>query len=340
MKNVLTEKRFRELIGSFKHLSPIAIFGDIGIDKYTFGSVKRISPEAPVPILEVSEERLKLGLAANISHNLQTLGVSSTLCGVVGQDMHGDHFVKLLQDSGLSPECIVKVSGRPTVFKERVTTKTQQICRIDYERSTVIDSDTEKRILQHGERVIEDHGAVIIEDYAKGMVTQKVAAFLIAKCKEAGKLVAIDPGRKTPPHFYKGASLIKPNLEEARVMASLLGYPHEEYSAVAEILVDKLQLDKLVITLGEKGMALIDTKDKGELKVIPTVAQQVFDVSGAGDTAISLLTAGLLAGASLEEAAWLGNCGAGVVVAKIGTATVSLEELERFYLNLIRNDAN
>lgn len=331
MKNLITLERFNEITQKFNTLAPIIVVGDVGIDKYTFGEVKRISPEAPVPVLEVTKEWLKLGLAANISHNLNTLGVASTLCGVVGEDVNATVFDTLLEDEKLKTWGIVRASGRPTIFKERVTTNTQQICRIDYESSEPIDEATEKKLMGRFDQFSKNHSAVIIEDYAKGTLTQKVIAHLIAEFKDKNKIVAVDPGRSTPPLYYKGATLLKPNLVEARAMVESLGYKEKKLENMAKILVDKLAIDQLVITLGGDGMALLDTKLGGELTIIPTVANEVFDVSGAGDTAISALTSALLAGATLEEAAWIGNCASGVVVGKKGTATVDLKELKAFY---------
>lgn len=331
MKNLITLERFNEITKGFQTLKPIVVIGDVGIDKYTFGEVKRISPEAPVPVLEVTKEWLKLGLAANISHNLSTLGVSSTLCGVVGEDSNANVFDSLLEDENLNTWGIVRTSSRPTIFKERVTTNTQQICRIDYESSDPIDEVTEKKIMARADEFSQTHSAIIIEDYAKGTLTQAVIAYLIEKFKSNGKLVAVDPGRSTPPLFYKGATLLKPNLAEAKYMVESLGYKEKRLEVMAEILVDKLAIEKLVITLGGDGMALIDTKIQSHLTIIPTLANEVFDVSGAGDTAISALTSALLSGATLEEAAWIGNCASGVVVGKKGTATVDLLELREFY---------
>lgn len=336
MQNLITLERFNEITNKFKTLTPIVVVGDVGIDKYTFGEVKRISPEAPVPILEVTKEWLKLGLAANISHNLKTLGVSSTLCGVVGEDSNANVFDTLLEDEELNTWGIVRTSSRPTIFKERVTTNTQQICRIDYESSDSIDEATEKKLITRFDEFSKSHGAVIIEDYAKGSLTKNVIAHLISKFKAEGKLVTVDPGRSTPPLFYKGANLLKPNLAEARAMVEGLGFKEKNLEAMAKILVEKLELDMLIITLGADGMAILDAKKSNDLKIIPTVANEVFDVSGAGDTAISALTSSLLAGASLEEAAWISNCASGVVVAKKGTATVDLPELHSFYQELVK----
>ena len=336
MKNLITLKRFTDITNKFNSIGPIVVVGDVGIDKYTFGEVKRISPEAPVPVLEVTKEWLKLGLAANISHNLKTLGVQSTLCGVVGEDNNANVFDTLLEDEKLNTWGIVRTNSRPTIFKERVTTNTQQICRIDYESSESINEETEKKLIARFDEFAKTHAAVIIEDYAKGSLTKNVIAYLITKFREEKKLVAVDPGRSTPPMFYKGANLLKPNLLEAKAMVASLGYKEVMLEKMAEILVEKLELDMLVITLGADGMALLDVKNRPQLEIIPTVANEVFDVSGAGDTAISALTSSLLAGATLEEAAWIGNCASGVVVAKKGTATVDLKELHYFYDQLVK----
>lgn len=334
MKNLITQQRFNEVLNNFKQIKPLLVVGDVGIDKYTYGEVKRISPEAPVPVLEVTKEWLKLGLAANISHNLQTLNIPSTLCGIVGEDKNADVFEELLEDNSLKTWGLVRTSDRPTTFKERVTTNTQQIVRIDYESSEIISDNVEKKFINRIEELSPTHSAIILEDYAKGALTKKVIEDVIRFATSNNILLAVDPGRTTPPLFYKGASLLKPNLSEARAMVEFLGFKEKKVEKIAEILIDKLLVKKLVITLGADGMALFDTSVHREIVYIPTVANEVFDVSGAGDTAIALLTSSIVAGATLEEAAWISNCGAGVVVAKKGTATVDQEELTIFYQSL------
>lgn len=331
--NIIDDGRFNELITSFKNIGKIAIIGDVGIDKYTQGDVKRISPEAPVPVVEVLMEWEKLGLSANIAHNLKELGIGCTICSVVGDDRRASRLESLLEESALSTWGLVRDATKPTIYKERITTATQQVCRIDYESKAPINSDVEKKLLQRFTDFLEDHKAIILEDYAKGTLTKNVIEKSIAMGLEADCLICVDPGTSTPPLYYKGASLLKPNLKEAKMMVESLGYSYRDHNLdkIGSILMDKLELEKLVITLGAEGMALFDRNDDQGLTTIPTVAQEVFDVSGAGDTTISLLTAGLLAGASLREAAWVGNCGAGVVVAKKGTATVNQEELKIFF---------
>jgi rfaE bifunctional protein kinase chain/domain len=173
---------------------------------------------------------------------------------------------------------------------------------------------------------------VIIEDYGKGLFSESLCQKIITSFKDQGLLTAVDPSRSTPPLWYKGTNLLKPNKAEAHMMVEALGYFKERrLENVASILVDKLELEKLIITLGADGMAMLDTKGDGKLTVIPTAASEVFDVSGAGDTAIAAITSALLAGANLEEAAWIGNCASGVVVRKRGTAYCTLDELKDFF---------
>ncbi|MCY4523789.1 MAG: PfkB family carbohydrate kinase [Halobacteriovoraceae bacterium] len=334
---IIPRPRFEEIIKKFNGVSPVIVAGDIGIDKYTYGEVKRISPEAPVPILEVQKEWRKLGLGANVSDNLKTLGIESTLCGVIGNDRNAEAFEEMVKRRNLKTRGLVRTTRRNTILKERVITNSQQICRIDYESNHKIDQTSSDELLKRVNKLLKDHQAVIIQDYNKGTFNQKLIENLIAACKEAGKMINIDPHYQTKPESYKNATLLKPNYPESRALAFALGLKEDKLENIGDILVDKLNLEKLVITLGSHGMALLDTKKDGVLHKIPTVATEVFDVSGAGDTVIGLLTISLLSGASLEEAAWIGNGGAGVVVRKKGTATVNLDELKNFHQKLLRN---
>lgn len=335
MNPIMTPVRFKEILQAFTELEPVLVLGDVGVDKYTFGEVKRISPEAPVPILEVSKEWDKLGLAANVSDNLKSLTVSSTLFGVVGDDARASLLESMLEERDLKTWGIVRDSTRMTTYKERVTTATQQICRVDYESRHPLPEDVMKRFLTRTSEFLGTHGGLIVEDYGKGLLSQELLTKAIGAFKEAGKLVAVDPSRNTPPAWYKGVTLLKPNLVESRLMAEALGYFKEkDVAKIANILVEKLSLEKLIITLGAEGMAMLDTKGDGKVHVIPTVANEVYDVSGAGDTATAAITSALLAGASLAEAAWVGNCAAGVVVRKRGTALCSLQELSEFFAAL------
>jgi D-glycero-beta-D-manno-heptose-7-phosphate kinase len=331
----LSPENFEKIIHNFSILKPILVIGDLGVDKYTFGEVKRISPEAPVPVLEVQKEWNKLGLAANVSDNLKSLEVPSTLCGVIGDDARASLVEHLLEERGLKTWGLLRDPSRHTTYKERVTTATQQICRIDYETKDTISDDISRRLSSRIEEFSANHSGVIIEDYGKGLFSEGLCQRIIKDFKAKDLLVAVDPSRSTPPLWYKGATLLKPNRLESHMMVEALGYFKERnLEKIAEILVDKLSLDKIIITLGADGMAMLDTKLNGLLKIIPTAANEVFDVSGAGDTAIAAISSALLSGASLEEAAWIGNCAAGVVVKKRGTALCSKEELRDYFSNL------
>ncbi len=332
---ILTQDKFQSIIDSFSKLSPILVVGDLGIDKYTYGEVRRISPEAPVPVLEVSKEWNKLGLAANVSDNLKSLMVASTLCGVIGEDSRASLVEDLLEERGLNTWGLVRDKNRMTTFKERVTTSTQQICRVDYETKDQVDDETLKRVTARIQEFSQTHSGVIIEDYGKGLFSEELCQRIISIYKEKNLMIAVDPSRSSPPSWYRGATLFKPNRLESHIIVEALGYFKERnLETIAKILVDKLHFENVVITLGPDGMAMLDTKGDGKLQIIPTAASEVFDVSGAGDTVIAAITASLLSGATLEEAAWVGNCAAGVVVKKRGTALCSKEELSEYFQNL------
>lgn len=333
----LTHEKFEKIVENFHSLKPILVVGDLGIDKYTYGEVKRISPEAPVPVLEVEKEWNKLGLAANVSDNLKSLEVSSTLCGVIGDDSRANLMENLLEERGLKTWGLIRDSSRHTTFKERVTTATQQICRVDYETKDLVSEEISRRLSSRVEEFSLNHSGVIIEDYGKGLFSENLCQKIIKDFKAKNLLVAVDPSRSTPPIWYKGATLLKPNRLESQMMVEALGYFKErKLETIADILVTKLQLEKIIITLGADGMAMLDTKESGELKIIPTAANEVFDVSGAGDTAIAAISSSLLSGASLEEAAWVGNCASGVVIRKRGTALCSQQELRDHFCNLLK----
>lgn len=332
---ILTPEKFENIVSQFENLKPILVVGDLGVDKYTFGEVRRISPEAPVPVLEVEKEWNKLGLAANVSDNLKSLEVNSTLCGVIGDDSRASLVEHLLEERGLKIWGLIRDPSRHTTYKERVTTATQQICRVDYETKETISDDISRRIGNRIQEFSGSHAGVIIEDYGKGLFREALCQKIIKDYKEQKLLVAVDPSRSTPPLWYKGATLLKPNRLESHMMVEALGYFKErKLETIAKILIEKLELEKIIITLGADGMAMLDTKNSGELKIIPTAANEVFDVSGAGDTAIAAISSALIAGASLEEAAWIGNCAAGVVVKKRGTALCSKQELRDYFTNL------
>jgi rfaE bifunctional protein kinase chain/domain len=332
---MISQLRIKEITEKFNQIKPILVIGDVGIDKYSQGIVNRISPEAPVPVIEVQKEWMKLGLAANVSDNLKSLSVGTTLCGVMGDDKNANTLEELLEESGLKTWGLVRDESRMTTFKERVVTSVQQICRIDYETKEGISNNTYERLKERFNEFKGEHSSIIIEDYGKGLFTKTVLEFLIKDSKENNLKTYVDPSRSTPALWYKGASFLKPNEVESEILVRGLGF--DKKSSIeerAKILVDKLDLEKIIITLGANGMALLDTTTDGKVHIIPTVAKDVFDVSGAGDTAISAIVASLSAGATLEEAAWIGNCASGIVVGKKGTALATIEELKKYHSSL------
>ena len=219
----LTPDHFSKIIHNFNALRPILVIGDLGVDKYTLGEVKRISPEAPVPVLEVFKEWNKLGLTANVSDNLKSLGVSSTISGVTGNDSKADLLESLLEEMDLKTWGLIRDEGRHTTYKERITTSSQQICRIDYETKDYISEVICRRLLNRFEDFIPNHSGVILEDYGKGLFSEKLCQEIISTCQEKKLPVAVDPSRTTPPQWYKGASLLKPNKDEAQIICQSLG---------------------------------------------------------------------------------------------------------------------
>ncbi|MEX1099642.1 MAG: PfkB family carbohydrate kinase, partial [Bacteriovoracaceae bacterium] len=234
---MISEKRFNEILLNFERIDPILVLGDVGVDKYTYGEVCRISPEAPVPVLEVNREWTKLGLASNVSDNLQSLKVNSTLCSVIGNDNNANTFEDLLEEAGLKTWGLVRDEKRMTTFKERVVTEIQQICRVDYETKEGIGQDVYGRLKERFQEFKDNHSAFILEDYGKGFFTEQMTQFFIKEACAMGKMVAIDPSRVAPPLWYKGATLLKPNKLESLLMAQQLGSGEKDIEKIAQMLV-------------------------------------------------------------------------------------------------------
>ncbi len=307
----------------------ILVVGDIIVDHFVWGTVNRISPEAPVPVVNVTKEELLLGGGANVLHNIFALGAEAAICGIIGDDEMGGRLQILLQDLGASTEGLVK-GKRPTTVKTRVVAQGQQVVRFDREQCGAPSDATIAAMLDYLNRNISDFDAIIISDYYKGVIGTTLMRQLLArvsKVEEEQKKkipVVVDPKPNQPERFY-GASLITPNHLEAEKMSGMTIINTEDLRTAAELLLAKTECQAVLITRGESGMALLE-KGK-ELVSIPTTAQAVFDVTGAGDTVIATLALGLAAKASFADAAALANIAAGVVVGKVGTATVNQEEL-------------
>tara|TARA_Y100000310_G_scaffold342995_1_gene448657 strand:- start:21640 stop:22623 length:984 start_codon:yes stop_codon:yes gene_type:complete len=315
-----------KFVEEFKNKN-ILILGDVMLDKYIWGDVSRISPEAPVQIVNVSRESYAPGGAANVANNIAALSAKSFMVGVVGNDTTKDKLIQELKKRNIDVTGLIADENKRTIRKVRVFGRNQQLLRFDYEKKGYVESETENRIFDFISKKIDKIDAIIISDYAKGTITKNLMGRLIQLCKEKNKIIVVDP---KPKHkdFYKNATLITPNHKEAHEMTGLA----EEEPSDADIgnmgkkLLEELN-STVLITKGEKGMSLFE-KD-GKITSIPTFAKEVFDIVGAGDTSAATLTLALASGASFEEAAIIANHAAGITVGKIGTSTVSIEELRK-----------
>ena len=302
----------------------ILVIGDLMLDHYIWGDVHRISPEAPVPIVNVSRESHTAGGAANVALNLASLGVAARVAGTLGEDAAGNKLLGLLGAAGVDTSLCLTAPPRPTIVKTRVIVRNQQLCRIDHEAAASLYSIEASPALLSA---IDASDAIIVSDYAKGVISQSTLNAILDHAKQHGKTIAIDP--KPSSHLkFEGASLITPNRHEALELAGLaeprIGDPYP-LDQVCRQIQQRHSPKLLIITLGADGMAIC--RDGKVEQTLPTRARQVFDVSGAGDTVIATLTAALTSGLSAEDAAKLANLAAGVVVSRLGTATVTPEDL-------------
>lgn len=295
----------------------ILVVGDLMLDQYWFGPTSRISPEAPVPVVRVQRDEAGGGGAANVAMNLVSLGVQTTCSGIVGHDANGALLKNLLEEAGVRA-ALAETADRPTITKLRVLSRNQQLIRLDTEETfTAVDSAA---LAELASSRIADAQVCILSDYAKGSLA--AVAGLIAQCREAGVPVLVDP-KGTDFSRYRGATLLTPNRAEFEAVAGVAD-DEEDLLRRARALREELELDALVVTLSERGMLVVS--DAGE-KTLPARARQVFDVTGAGDTVIATLAAGIGAGLDIEAAAGLANLAASLVVAKIGAAAVTPLEL-------------
>ena len=295
----------------------ILVVGDVMLDRYWFGQVNRISPEAPVPIAKISHREDRAGGAANVARNISSLGGQATLLSVIGQDEAGDALESLLKENGVNTQ-LYRDSNISTTVKLRVLSRQQQLLRIDFEEIPTDEILTNK--LEIYSKLVSEHDLVILSDYGKGCL--RYAEKMIVAARALGKPVLVDPKGSDYSH-YKGATLLTPNRLEFQAVAGSWS-DEAALTQKAQALRQELQLDALLVTRSEEGMSLYQ---KDEVLHQPTVARQVFDVSGAGDTVIGTLGLMLAAGYDYEEAIGIANRAAGIVVGKLGTAVVSQEEL-------------
>lgn len=326
----LPRERLEELMAGARGLR-VLVIGDLMLDQFVWGQVRRISPEAPVPVVEYERESFMPGGAANVARNLTSLQVPTELFGLVGRDESGRKLRRLLEEQSVDCRGIYTDPHRPTSRKTRIIAGQQQIVRLDREATTEVGDRTRNRLLAAISERLDGAGAVIVGDYGKGLISQSLLDDLKARCRERGIWLSLDP---KPVHNLNlaGLSLITPNRKEAFELAGLAEGPRQsdcgrdpQLLRVGEQLLARLHPALLLITLGEQGMLLC--RKGGSPIHIPTVAREVFDVSGAGDTVIATFTLAIAAGASPLEAALISNHAAGVVVGKRGTATLTPPEL-------------
>ncbi|MDH4065479.1 MAG: D-glycero-beta-D-manno-heptose-7-phosphate kinase [Acidobacteriota bacterium] len=317
--------RARHLIARFP-TGRVVVIGDVMLDRFLFGRVSRISPEAPVPVVTFDHEEFRLGGAANVANNIVALGGPATLIGVVGEDEDGGRLLATMAASGVSTSALVTVPDRRTTSKVRVvTTRNQQVARIDYETDADLDQAAEDAIAAVVDQHLEGARVLLVSDYQKGVITRRVMDHLVSRARERGVALLVDP---KVPHldFYRGATLVTPNQAETEAAAARRIRSLDDARQAARALMARAGVEGVLITLGERGMWLSHGEVDGSL---PAAAREVSDVTGAGDTVIATLALTLAAGARLDEAAALANEAAGIVVGKFGAATVTTDELRQ-----------
>ncbi|MCK5098412.1 MAG: D-glycero-beta-D-manno-heptose-7-phosphate kinase [Desulfobacteraceae bacterium] len=302
----------------------VLVIGDLMIDEYVWGSVDRISPEAPVPVVSVKNTTFTLGGAGNVVNNLVSMGAQVSVVGTAGTGETGKMLIKKLKESKVKTQGVIKESYRPTTRKTRIIASNQQMLRIDNEKTKDIDSTTLNKLKQILSKSIKLVDLVIISDYAKGLITKKIVEFVVQSAKKQRILTIADP-KGLDFSKYKNVSILTPNQKEAALATNTEINSIDDLINAGNKLLDQINLEKLLITCGKDGMVLFEPgKDP---YIIESKARQVFDVSGAGDTVISILGLALASGATFKQSAFAANSAAGIVVGKVGTATLSIKEL-------------
>ncbi len=324
--SMISRERVRSIVEGYPGCR-IMVIGDIMLDEYMWGDVRRISPEAPVPVVEIESITQRLGGAANVVQNLASLGMRPHLVSVHGNDTTGERLTEMLLEAGCITDGMVVSENRPTTTKTRIMAKQQQVCRADRETVGQLTDVDLRNLLSSFDRTISEVDGVLISDYGKGVICRPLLKHVTQKCSERGVFVAVDPKEQ---HFdlYNGVDVITPNLKETH---AALGLPQarrsdEEIRDLGRQLLSTLSMKMLLVTLSERGMALFQ-RDGDGFDHLPTVAREVYDVTGAGDTVISVFTASMLSGATPLEAAYIANHAAGFTVAQIGTSSVDPESL-------------
>ncbi len=320
-----TQETIEKFIDQINDLK-ILVIGDLMLDEFIWGQVDRISPEAPVPVVHVSRESFYPGGAANVARNLADFGIRSVICGVTGSDDNGTKLNQLLNASNILTDGVLAVEEYATTVKTRIIARHQQVVRVDREKKLEPSTAYLEKMIIKLEKIVPGVDGMIVEDYGKGLITQKLVDKALTLAFKHQKFIAADPNIKNLIN-WTGISLLKPNHSEAVFLAGAdAGEPDDQ---IAQRLIEKYKLPNLLITLGENGMILFHPPD--EPYHTPTRAREVFDVSGAGDTVIAFFTAARAAGLDGVQAAEIANHAAGIVVGKLGTATLTPQELRESF---------
>jgi rfaE bifunctional protein kinase chain/domain len=307
----------------------ILVIGDLMIDHYIYGTCDRISPEAPIPVVEIKSEMHTLGGAGNVLKNLKALGCNSTIISVTGNDDNAVMVAHILREDNISIDGLIKDDARCTTIKSRVLAVRHQLIRLDREVLTPVDKAIEDAIIEKFASVVNDFDIVLISDYNKGLLTDTLLASIIDLCKKAGKETLVDP-KGLDFSKYRNASLIKPNRKEAGLATGIAIKDEETLKQACIKLKEITQCENIVVTLSEDGTALYNDK---QLTIIPTKAIDVIDVTGAGDTVLASLGVALASGKSLYDACVFANQAAAIVVSKVGSATATLDEINAKFYN-------
>jgi len=300
------------------------VLGDLMLDEYLWGKTERISPEAPVQVVDVLREELRLGGAGNVVNSLRALGAQVTVCSVVGQDDNGEALLAALGHQQAGTEAVFRDPGRRTSRKTRVVASNQQIVRIDRESRTALPPEVEEQVCAWIAAHAGEFGVILMSDYNKGVLTRRVIEATIAAAVKAAVPVLVDP-KGADYARYQGATILTPNRKEAETASGVAIRDVDSLARAAELIMETAGLEHLLITRSEEGMSLFTRH--GAAVHIPTVAREVFDVSGAGDTVLATLAVGMASGLSMAEAAGLANVAAGIAVGKLGTSTVAPVEI-------------
>ncbi len=321
--NSIEETRLKEIVSNFSK-ARVLVVGDLILDEFIWGEVSRISPEAPVPVVWVNSESFMPGGAANVANNIRSLNGEVDIVGLVGRDNNGTILKQELAKRQIVVDGVIADETRPTTVKTRVIAHHQQIVRIDREKVDGLEGPAVDNMLNYIKKRIDSIDALIIEDYGKGVISARLLQEIVPLAKKYDKTVVVDPKEE---HFsyYQGVTLITPNHHEAQQVVGIKIGDEENLKRVGEELRKKLGCEAVLITRGEDGMSLFESN--GQVTHISTVAQDVFDVSGAGDTVAGVVTLALASGANMVEAAHISNYAAGIVVGKIGIAVVTPEEI-------------